>query len=287
MHTRGQTYNSAANTVSGTVVSGNPISYFNGNTRWSFTWENGRQLATASSSIGNTDTTIDYAYDLNGYRTSKTVITKTYETVPVHNYVTTVVAATCNEGGYTLHECACGESYRTDETAALGAQLCGKWSGNLYLHPLRRYFTQTIPTAIQETVVAPTCTEDGYTLHACACGYSYQDNAVSKLGHRFIVIAEDGSNATYRCTRCGHTYTSPISIIDPPNPPVSQYSLGDEAATTGCGSERVLKSTVTEEHSYIYAGDGFCGDDYHNCRKRNCHNESFGFRHDAQGTPTL
>ena len=73
------------------------------------------------------------------------------------------------------------------------------------------------------------------------------------------MIAEDGENATYRCTRCGHTYTSPISIIDPPNPPVSQYSLGDEAATTGCGSERVLKSTVTEEHSYIYAGDGFCG----------------------------
>ena len=39
----GQTYSSAANTVSGTVISGNPISYFNGNTRWNFTWENGRQ----------------------------------------------------------------------------------------------------------------------------------------------------------------------------------------------------------------------------------------------------
>ena len=281
----GQTYNSAANTVSGTVVSGNPISYFNGNTRWSFTWENGRQLATASSSIGNTDTTIDYAYDLNGYRTSKTVITKTYETVPVHNYVTTVVAATCNEGGYTLHECACGESYRTDETAALGhnyvesgleTYTCTR-CGDTYTNHTHSY---------TETVVAPTCTEDGYTLHACACGYSYQDNAVSKLGHRFIVIAEDGSNATYRCTRCGHTYTSPISIIDPPNPPVSQYSLGDEAATTGCGSERVLKSTVTEEHSYIYAGGRLLRETITTTAANGTvTTKVLDFAYDAQGTP--
>ena len=43
-----------------------------------------------------------------------------------------------------------------------------------------------------------------------------------------------------------------------PNPPISSYSLGEDdaetASSTGCGSERVLKSTVTEEHSYIYAG---------------------------------
>ena len=76
--------------------------------------------------------------------------------------------------GYTTYTCTrCGDTY-TDHTHS--------------------YTT---------TVVEPTCTEDGYTLHACACGYSYQDNVVSKLGHRYIVIAEDGENATYRCTRCG------------------------------------------------------------------------------------
>ena len=64
----GQTYNSTTNTVTGTAVSGNPISYYNG-TRWDFTWQNGRQLATASKS----GTSISYAYDLNGLRTSKTV----------------------------------------------------------------------------------------------------------------------------------------------------------------------------------------------------------------------
>ena len=69
----GQTYNSTTNTVTGTAVSGNPISYYNG-TRWTFGWSNGRQLTSASK----TATSISYAYDLNGLRTSKTVGTKTY-----------------------------------------------------------------------------------------------------------------------------------------------------------------------------------------------------------------
>ena len=47
---------------------GNPTSYYNG-TRWSFGWEHGRQLATASD--GTTD--ISYTYDADGLRTSKTV----------------------------------------------------------------------------------------------------------------------------------------------------------------------------------------------------------------------
>lgn len=37
-----------------------------------------------------------------------------------HSYSERTVSATCVTGGYVLHECACGESYRTDETAALG-----------------------------------------------------------------------------------------------------------------------------------------------------------------------
>ena len=47
---------------------GNPTSYHNG-TWWSFGWEQGRQLATASN---GTDT-VSYTYDADGLRTSKTV----------------------------------------------------------------------------------------------------------------------------------------------------------------------------------------------------------------------
>lgn len=64
----GQHYDSTTNTVSGDVISGNPISYYNG-IRWSFDWQNGRQLASAQSA----GTVIRYTYDGGGLRTSKTV----------------------------------------------------------------------------------------------------------------------------------------------------------------------------------------------------------------------
>ena len=47
---------------------GNPLSYYNG-TRWTFTWENGRSLATAT----NGTVSLSYGYDLDGMRTTKTV----------------------------------------------------------------------------------------------------------------------------------------------------------------------------------------------------------------------
>ena len=53
---------------------GNPTSYYNG-TRWTFSWEQGRELTTAS----NGTTNVSYKYDANGIRTSKTVDGKEYK----------------------------------------------------------------------------------------------------------------------------------------------------------------------------------------------------------------
>ncbi len=52
---------------------GNPTSYNNG-TRWNFTWANGRSLATASDGT----TSLSFAYDASGLRTSKVVNGTTY-----------------------------------------------------------------------------------------------------------------------------------------------------------------------------------------------------------------
>ncbi len=52
---------------------GNPTSYYNG-TRWNFSWENGRSLATASDGTNS----LSFAYDADGLRTSKTVNGTTY-----------------------------------------------------------------------------------------------------------------------------------------------------------------------------------------------------------------
>lgn len=41
-------------------------------------------------------------------------------------------------------------------------------------------------TNMTATVVAPTCTAEGYTVHACTgCDYSYNDTTVPKIAHRF------------------------------------------------------------------------------------------------------
>lgn len=48
---------------------GNPLSYFNGKSNWTFTWKYGRELAAATCG----DTSIAYTYNENGIRESKTV----------------------------------------------------------------------------------------------------------------------------------------------------------------------------------------------------------------------
>lgn len=53
----------------------------------------------------------------------------------------------------------------------------------------------------QETVVSPTCTRGGYTLHKCTkCGDSYQDNIVAALGHKPSAAWE--ANATEHWHEC-------------------------------------------------------------------------------------
>ena len=68
-----------------------------------------------------------------------------------------------------------------------------------------------------DAITAPTCTEQGYTLHMCFCGDSYTDTYVDALGHAWddgvITVQPTDENAgekTYTCTRCGSTRTEVI-----------------------------------------------------------------------------
>lgn len=47
-----------------------------------------------------------------------------------------------------------------------------------------------------ETIVEPTCLEQGYTLHTCECGDNYIDNYTNALGHEFTDYVSD-RNAYY------------------------------------------------------------------------------------------
>ena len=102
-----------------------------------------------------------------------------------HNYKTTTVAATCTTGGYTLHECACGASYKDGQTAALG---------HSYV----------------DTVIAPTTSSQGYTEHTCSrCGDSYKDNYTDP-------VCWDTEEVVARICAQGNEYVRSLGLtVDP------------------------------------------------------------------------
>ena len=59
-------------------------------------------------------------------------------------------------------------------------------------------------------IIAPTCTEQGYTTNTCECGDSYVDNYITALGHKFTNYISD-NNAT--CTKDG-TKTAKCNSCD-------------------------------------------------------------------------
>ena len=103
-----------------------------------------------------------------------------------HNYDDGVVtkAATCTEDGVKTFTCHnCGDTY-TESIPALG-----------YTY--------------NETVVAPTCTEDGYTMHECVedATKSFKDNIVPALGHEYKEVTtpatcKDAGSVDKVCERC-------------------------------------------------------------------------------------
>ena len=159
---------------------GNPLN----DGTWEYTWEHGRQLA----SMTDGTVTVDYEYNADGIRTRKTVSTASDHS---HIFQARVVAPTCTENGYTLHECSCGYSWQSNPVAATGHSFTTtEVEATCTAHGYTRvececgygYQEGSQGHTFTDTVVAPTAEENGYTLHECACGYSYQDTPVASLG---------------------------------------------------------------------------------------------------------
>ena len=99
----------------------------------------------------------------------------------------------CSLEGYVLHVCNdCGYSYKSDYTEPKGHILV-------------------------ETVVAPTCTEAGYTHYECDCGYAYDTAFVAPVGHTYTsritepTCTEEGYTA-YTCGTCEYEYHAKRTI---------------------------------------------------------------------------
>ena len=88
-------------------------------------------------------------------------------------------------------------------------------------------------------VVAPTCTEQGYTLHTCTgCGDSYKDTYVSALGHSYGEPSWDWSEdytnatATFTCTNdSDHVDTLTATVTDEVTTPVTCTTDGEKDCT--------------------------------------------------------
>ncbi len=130
-----------------------------------------------------------------------------------HDYeITDSAPATCTEDGHTTMTCGvCGSSkhqiifakgHDFDENGACVS--CG-FEIEVHNHDFAA------------TVTDPTCMNVGYTTYSCSCGYSYRDDYVDQLGHKWdegtvTTEATCTSNGiiTYTCSECQATYDSVI-----------------------------------------------------------------------------
>ena len=112
--------------------------------------------------------------------------------------------------------------------------------------------TPTHTHTYTETIVPPTCAEQGYTLHKCACGEEYKDNYTTALEHDYAWAITKTPTETEQgekqgvCIRCGDTITQSI--------PASNHE--HNFITT------VIEPTCTEQGYTLY--ECSCGDYYIN-----------------------
>ena len=149
-------------------ASGNPLSYGG----WSFGWQNGRQLKMASKTSDGKTETLEYSYDADGIRTSKTYTVETFTQVPDYTVTFTADGATVKtmtvEDGYTLKDsdypAVPAKSGYTGEwvkyTSAIHSNVTVQAK---YTAVVTKY---TVTFKADNTVVKTMTVKDGYTLKA-------------------------------------------------------------------------------------------------------------------------
>ena len=77
----------------------------------------------------------------------------------------------------------------------------------------KNYYWYASEHSYTAVVVAPTCTEKGYTSHTCDhCGDNYVDAEIKALGHDYIAVKTPQTETTpafttFTCETCGHSYS--------------------------------------------------------------------------------
>ena len=175
----------------------------------------------------------------------------------------TVTAPTCIENGEERRDCEQCDHFETRKVVATGHDkvqhsaknaTCTESGWNAYETCSRCDYTTyvEIPAtghSYKAVVVAPTCTEQGYTTHTCHCGDSYTDSHVDALGHSYSEWLESKDPTCTAvgeerrdCERCDHFETREIKA-------------------TGHNYEAVVTAPTCTEHGYT-THTCHCGDTY-------------------------
>ena len=155
--------------------SGNPTLYANGTELlWSMEWQNGRQLSRATTERDSTtEDVLDFAYDANGIRTSKTVTRNTYR--QVQTYKVTFVA-----DGKTVKTMNVTEGYTLKDSdypaVPEKAGYTGAWQR--YTSPVQSNVTVSATYTKITTYYTVTFVADGFTVKTMQVysGYKLKDS---------------------------------------------------------------------------------------------------------------
>ena len=155
-----------------------------------------------------------------------------------HIFTTTTVPPTCTEMGYRLRKCSnCGKEMKDQFVDATG-HTRGQWvvdqEATCTQTGVRSVSCTVCKAALEqkpiprtdhrytEQIIAPTCTDAGYTLQTCAlCGEQNKTNTVKALDHSFPkhgtvtktpTCTEKGAE-TLICSRCGKTKEQSIAAL--------------------------------------------------------------------------
>ncbi len=176
-------------------------------------------------------TTVDPTTESTVPPTTETTVPPTTETTHQHDFskVKEEKKSTCSAAGYTIYECACGETKL--ET----------------LEPLRHSFGAG-------ELIKPDCTQGGYTLRKCSmCGFEDKQDEQPPLGHSYQVMGtvpvtcEADGYVEYQCERCkdikhenvikatGHTWVA--GTVHAPTCDAEGYTEY-ACSNTGCGQTK-------------------------------------------------
>ena len=159
------------------------------------------------------------------------------------DYATATLTLTCSRNcsnpTYTVGNVVSTETVNEptcEKDGAIRYRVVTTVNGVLYVD-IKTIVTKADGHLYEDTIVNPTCTEKGYTMHTCSrCEHSYQDTYTAALGHDYQCDVEKVSwtenhqaTFTFICSRCQNSFTREI-----------------------VASEAVKQATCTETGLYTY-----------------------------------